>query len=99
MFHRQGQHLGDPLQRPGALLDRGRPGLRDVRLVLGSGGVLRHGGGDTVLQAVLADVGGGWAPPERARALVDQQYIVAAAGLLAADHPDVATRLLGNSIR
>ncbi|WP_433789914.1 glutamate mutase L [Actinoplanes sp. CA-252034] len=78
---------------------RGRPGLRDVRLVLGSGGVLRHGGGDAVLQAVLADVGGGWAPPEQARALVDEQYIVAAAGLLAADRPDVAARLLGNSIR
>jgi uncharacterized protein (TIGR01319 family) len=78
---------------------RGRPGLRDVRLVVGSGGVLRHGGGDAVLTSVLADVGGGWAPPERARALVDEQYILAAAGLLAADHPDVAARLLGNSIR
>ncbi|BEL02837.1 methylaspartate mutase accessory protein GlmL [Actinoplanes sichuanensis] len=78
---------------------RGRPGLRDVRLVIGSGGVLRHGGGDEVLQAVLADVGGGWAPPERARSLVDEQYILAAAGLLAAEHPDVAARLLGNSIR
>jgi uncharacterized protein (TIGR01319 family) len=78
---------------------RGRPGLRDVRLVIGSGGVLRHGGGDAVLRAVLADVGGGWAPPERARALVDERYILAAAGLLAAEHPDVAVRLLGNSIR
>jgi uncharacterized protein (TIGR01319 family) len=78
---------------------RGRPGLRDVRLVIGSGGVLRHGGGERVLRAVLSDVGGGWAPPERARAVVDQQYILAAAGLLAADHPDVATALLGNSIR
>ncbi|GIE35821.1 hypothetical protein Ait01nite_088660 [Actinoplanes italicus] len=78
---------------------RGRPGLRDVRLVIGSGGVLRHGGGERVLQAVLSDVGGGWAPPEQARAVVDQQYVLAAAGLLAADHPGVAARLLGNSIR
>jgi uncharacterized protein (TIGR01319 family) len=78
---------------------RGRPGLRDVRLVIGSGGVLRHGGGERVLQAVLSDVGGGWAPPEQARSVVDQQYILAAAGLLAADHPGVATSLLGNSIR
>jgi uncharacterized protein (TIGR01319 family) len=77
---------------------RGRPGLRDVRLVIGSGGVLRHGGGDRVLQSILADVGGGWAPPERARAVVDHQYVLAAAGLLAADHPVVAARLLGNSI-
>ncbi|MFC4071606.1 glutamate mutase L [Actinoplanes subglobosus] len=78
---------------------RGRLGLRDVRLVIGSGGVLRHGGGDDVLKAVLADFGGGWAPPERARSLVDEQYILAAAGLLAADHPEVVSRLLGNSIR
>ncbi|MEU4622605.1 glutamate mutase L [Actinoplanes sp. NPDC023801] len=78
---------------------RGRPGLRDVRLLIGSGGVLRHGGGERVLNAVLADVGGGWAPPEQARAVVDQQYVLAAAGLLAADHPQVAARLLGNSIR
>jgi uncharacterized protein (TIGR01319 family) len=77
---------------------RGRPGLRDVRLVVGSGGVLRHGGGDRVLQSILADVGGGWAPPERARAVVDHQYVLAAAGLLAADRPAVAARLLGNSI-
>jgi uncharacterized protein (TIGR01319 family) len=77
---------------------RGRPGLRDVRLVIGSGGVLRHGGGERVLRAVLSDVGGGWAPPEQARAVVDQQYVLAAAGLLAADHPGVAARLLGNSI-
>ena len=77
---------------------RGRPGLRDVRLVIGSGGVLRHGGGRRVLDAVLADVGGGWAPPENARSLIDQQYVLAAAGLLAADHPGVAARLLGDSI-
>ncbi|WP_430782023.1 glutamate mutase L [Actinoplanes sp. G11-F43] len=73
---------------------RGRPGLRDVRLVVGSGGVLRHGGGTAVLDAVLADVGGGWAPPEHARAVVDTDYVLAAAGLLAADHPTVAGCLL-----
>ena len=78
---------------------RGRPGLRDARLVVGSGGVLRHGGAQQVLDAVLADVGGGWAPPENARAVVDQHYVLAAAGLLAADHREAAGRLLGNSIR
>ncbi|GAA4950463.1 glutamate mutase L [Actinoplanes utahensis] len=78
---------------------RGRPGLRDARLVVGSGGVLRHGGAKPVLDAVLTDVGGGWAPPENARAVVDEHYVLAAVGLLAADHPGVAGRLLGNSIR
>ncbi|MEU4564421.1 glutamate mutase L [Actinoplanes sp. NPDC023936] len=68
--------------------------LRDVRLVVGSGGVLRHGGGERVLAAVLGDLAGGWAMPERARTVVDGQYVLAAAGLLAADHPTAAARLL-----
>jgi uncharacterized protein (TIGR01319 family) len=68
--------------------------LRDVRLVIGSGGVLRHGGGDAVLDAVLGDLAGGWAPPVTARRMIDTDYVLAAAGLLAADHPDVAARLV-----
>ena len=72
--------------------------LRDVRLVVGSGGVLRHGGGEHVLRAVLGDLGGGWAVPEKARMVVDQQYVLAAAGLLATDHPQVAARLLDDTI-
>ncbi|MBO3743689.1 glutamate mutase L [Actinoplanes flavus] len=78
---------------------RGRPGMCDVRLVVGSGGVLRHGGGERVLGAVLSDVAGGWAVPDRARAVIDEQYVLAAAGLLSGDHPAVAGELLGNSIR
>ncbi|BBH70401.1 hypothetical protein ACTI_70860 [Actinoplanes sp. OR16] len=70
--------------------------LRDVRLVIGSGGVLRHGGGEHVLAAVLGDLAGGWQLPERARTVVDEQYVLAAAGLLAADHPEVAAGLLGD---
>jgi hypothetical protein len=68
--------------------------LRDVRLVVGSGGVLRHGGGDVVLDAVLADTAGGWAAPDRARRMVDSRYVLAAAGLLAGDHPWAARALL-----
>jgi uncharacterized protein (TIGR01319 family) len=68
--------------------------LRDVRLVVGSGGVLRHGGGDAVLDAVLGDTAGGWAAPAAARRTVDSRYVLAAAGLLAGDHPDVAAGLL-----
>jgi uncharacterized protein (TIGR01319 family) len=68
--------------------------LRDVRLVVGSGGVLRHGGGDTVLDAVLGDTAGGWAAPAGARRVIDSQYVLAAAGLLAGDHPQVAAGLL-----
>jgi uncharacterized protein (TIGR01319 family) len=70
--------------------------LRDVRLVVGSGGVLRHGGGEYVLHALLSDVAGGWAAPVRARTVVDQRYVLAAAGLLAGDHPEVAAALLNS---
>jgi uncharacterized protein (TIGR01319 family) len=68
--------------------------LREVRLVVGSGGVLRHGGGRYVLEAVLTDTAGGWAAPAGARTVIDQRYVLAAAGLLAIDHRDAATRLL-----
>jgi uncharacterized protein (TIGR01319 family) len=68
--------------------------LRDVRLVVGSGGVLRHGGGARVLDAVLGDTAGGWPIPDRAKRVIDTEYVLAAAGLLAGDHPDAAHRLL-----
>ncbi|SNY45407.1 glutamate mutase L [Paractinoplanes atraurantiacus] len=70
--------------------------LRDVRLVVGSGGVLRHGGGAYVLDAVLSDTAGGWAAPSGARTVVDGQYVLAAAGLLANDHPHVAAALVNS---
>jgi uncharacterized protein (TIGR01319 family) len=68
--------------------------LRDVRLVVGSGGVLRHGGGAYVLNTVLADTAGGWAAPATARVVIDERYVLAAAGLLAADHRDAAAALV-----
>jgi MutL-like protein len=68
--------------------------LRDVRLVVGSGGVLRHGGGTAVLDAVLGDTAGGWAVPISANRVIDVDYLLAAAGLLAADHPAVAAALM-----
>ena len=64
---------------------RGRD-LRDVRLVIGSGGVLRHAPAD--LHA------GGWPLPRAATAVVDREYVLAAAGLLAAEHPAAAVGLL-----
>jgi uncharacterized protein (TIGR01319 family) len=68
--------------------------LRDVRLVVGSGGVLRHGGGEQVLAAVLGDVAGGWAAPRHAHRVVDGRYVLAAAGLLAGPEPAAAAGLL-----
>jgi hypothetical protein len=68
--------------------------VRDVRLVVGSGGVLRHGGGAAVLAAVLGDAAGGWAVPVAATPVIDSVYVLDAAGLLAEDHPRVAGELL-----
>ncbi|TCC00317.1 glutamate mutase [Micromonospora zingiberis] len=71
--------------------------LRDVRLLVGSGGVLRHApdnDGTGVLDAVLTDHAGGWALPRAARSVVDTDYVLAAAGLLVGDHPVAARGLL-----
>jgi uncharacterized protein (TIGR01319 family) len=76
---------------------RGGKDLREVALVVGSGGVLRHGDAATrarILASALGDCEGGWPVPEKARAVVDASYVLAAAGLLASDHPEAAARLL-----
>jgi hypothetical protein len=70
--------------------------LRDVGLVIGSGGVLRHGDEALrrrVLGVVLGDHAGAWPVPERARLAVDERYLLFAAGLLASDRPVAAARL------
>jgi uncharacterized protein (TIGR01319 family) len=76
---------------------RGGKNLREVRLVVGSGGALRHADAGTrarILGPATSDLGGGWPVPEKARTTVDEQYVLVAAGLLAGDHADVASRLL-----
>ncbi|MBL6276307.1 glutamate mutase L [Micromonospora fiedleri] len=71
--------------------------LRDVRLLVGSGGVLRHARDNEatgVLDAVLTDHAGGWAVPRAARPVVDVDYVLAAAGLLVGEYPVAARGLL-----
>ncbi|NYF58967.1 glutamate mutase L [Micromonospora purpureochromogenes] len=83
--------------RGAATGERAGRDLRDVRLMVGSGGVLRHApAADAagVLAAVLADHAGGWPLPREARAVVDVDYVLAAGGLLAEDHPQAARALL-----
>jgi MutL protein len=69
--------------------------LRDVGLLVGSGGVLRHhpGAVDDVLGPLTRDHAGGWAVPERARVVVDLRYVLFAAGLLAGVAPEAAVTL------
>jgi uncharacterized protein (TIGR01319 family) len=100
-----------------ALRRHGRPAgpgadprpLRDVGLVVGSGGVLRHHGTPdrlAVLAAATTDHGGGWRVPARARVVVDGQYVLFAAGLLATSGSEdlrlagarlLAVRILGDA--
>jgi uncharacterized protein (TIGR01319 family) len=71
--------------------------LRDVALVVASGGVYRHAdpaAAAAVLDRCLHDHGGGWALPRAPRTVIDRDCVLAAAGLLAADHPDAATAVL-----
>jgi hypothetical protein len=80
---------------------RGGVDLRDVKLVVGSGGVLRHsppGLALAVLTVALRDTAGGWALPRDPRIVIDSQYVLAAAGLLAEDHPDAAMGLLSSHL-
>lgn len=81
----------------GRVVERSGRDLREVDLLVGSGGALRHGSTDAVekvLRAALRDEGdGAWQLPERARVVVDQHYVLVAVGLLASDHPDVAAQL------
>ena len=80
-----------------------RPGkdLRAVGLVVGSGGVLRHASAErrtAMLAPVTTDLAGGWKVPERPVVVVDERYVLAAAGLLAADHPAAAAALLTSEL-
>ena len=71
--------------------------LRRVGLLIGSGGVLRYATPDeahVLLGSALTDHPGGWALPRSATTTVDVDYVLAPAGLLAADHPEAAVKLL-----
>lgn len=93
--HARGELAGDPA----AGVRRGGRDLSAVRLAIGSGGVLRHGGepetdGPDPLTQALRDHAGGWPVPRHPQVAVDQRYVLAAAGLLATEHPQAAMALL-----
>jgi uncharacterized protein (TIGR01319 family) len=70
--------------------------LSRVRTVVLSGGVARHADParrERMFDAVLRDTAGGWRLPASPRREVDEQYSLAAVGLLAPDHTDAATAL------
>ncbi|MGY2701975.1 glutamate mutase L [Nocardioides sp. HB32] len=86
----------------GRVVERTGKDLREVDLLVGSGGVLRNGRpgvADRVLAGSTGEVGGGWQLPRSPRVVVDTAYVLAAVGLLADAHPDAAYRLAMTLIR
>ena len=80
----------------GRVVERTGKDLREVDLLVGSGGVLRNGRpgvADRVLAGSTGEVAGGWQLPRSPRVVVDADYVLAAAGLLADRHPEAAYRL------
>jgi uncharacterized protein (TIGR01319 family) len=82
----------------GRVVERSGKDLREVDLLVGSGGVLRHGRAGVAERVFAGSVGehveGGWQLPRRAEVTVDADYVLAAVGLLAGEHPDAARRLV-----
>jgi uncharacterized protein (TIGR01319 family) len=82
----------------GRVVERSGKDLREIDLLVCSGGVFRNGR-PGVAERVLdgstgADVEGGWQLPRQPRVVVDHDYVLAAAGLLAGRHPQAAYRLV-----
>ncbi len=86
----------------GRVVERTGKDLREVDLLVGSGGALRNGSPGVVervfADSVGPDIEGGWQLPRAPRVVVDRNYVLAAAGLLAAEHPEAAY-LLTQSLR
>ncbi|MGZ4468174.1 MAG: glutamate mutase L [Nocardioidaceae bacterium] len=77
------------------VVERSGTDLREVDLLVGSGGVLRHAGADgprVLARSIEADEG--WQVPRAPHTVVDVDYVLAPAGLLAAEHPETAFRLV-----
>ncbi|HEY9562910.1 MAG TPA: glutamate mutase L [Nocardioides sp.] len=77
----------------GRVLERTGTDLREVDLLVGSGGVLRAADAATAQRILAADADGGWQFPESPQVVVDRDYVLAAIGLLVTDHPRAAQGL------
>jgi hypothetical protein len=47
---------------------------------------------------ITGDHAGGWRVPSAPRITVDRHYVMAAAGLLSADHPEAARELVASAL-
>jgi hypothetical protein len=73
----------------------GGASARAAGLVVLSGGVFRHADDvDAAVARIAADAGGAGSVLAGSAVVVDRRYVLAAAGLLAAEHPPAAARLV-----
>ena len=80
----------------GRVVERSGKDLREVALLVGSGGVLRHASAATATRVLGGLVGPspeGWQLPERPAVVVDHDYVLAAVGLLSERHARAAAAL------
>jgi uncharacterized protein (TIGR01319 family) len=82
----------------GRVVERSGKDLREVDLLVCSGGVFRNGRAGVAQRVVEGstgtDVEGGWQLPRQPRVVIDHDYVLAAAGLLGGRHPEAAYRLV-----
>jgi len=82
----------------GRVVERTGQDLREVDLLVGSGGVFRHGRPGVAARVLAGSTGSdfaeGWQLPRDARVVVDGDYVLAAAGLLVERDPVAAYRLV-----
>jgi len=81
------------LSPSGKVIERTGTDLRRVGVVIGSGGVLRHGRQGIEERVMRWSARGGWQLPEAPLRTVDSDYVLAAVGLLARSHPATARHL------
>lgn len=79
----------------GRVVERTGKDLREVDLLIGSGGVLRSSPelASRVLAKLVGPSSEGWQQPEHPQIVVDQDYVLAAVGLLVERHREAAARL------
>ncbi|WP_310964928.1 glutamate mutase L [Nocardioides terrisoli] len=80
----------------GRVVERSGKDLREIDLMVGSGGVLRNASAATasaILAAATGESTDGWQQPARPRVVVDRVHLLVAVGLLAGDHPAAAAGL------
>ena len=80
----------------GRVVERTGKDLREIHLLVGSGGVLRHADAKTaerILDGVTGVSPEGWQLPEHPRVAIDRDYVLAAVGLLSERRPRAAAAL------